>query len=128
MIKPMRDPYIDPVTGILKNKLNIREQSELAETEAELTTTRFKDLYNEIHGAVNKRLKKQDYGGLTMTRAEAERESREIAASFAVEGMFLTKDEIEAGIEILMGKLTADEYIAEVIDNLKSRGVVKDVV
>jgi fido (protein-threonine AMPylation protein) len=48
---PGMDPYVDPVTGVLRNRLGIARQAELNQVEAALTASRLIDLERQrLHG------------------------------------------------------------------------------
>lgn len=38
------DPYLDPATGVLKNRLNIADETTLEQTEADIVAARFYEL------------------------------------------------------------------------------------
>ena len=57
-----------------------------------------------------------------MTEAEIEKKVERVKATFALEGMYLTEEELENGRAILSGRKTVDELVAKAIQRHKQNG------
>lgn len=54
-----------------------------------------------------------------LTEQEVEYKMNQVIASFAMEDMILTEEEIEVGKKIIRGELNVDEYVKDIISDIE---------